>query len=214
MNINKILKIVLFLLPFSIPQSALATSTACMSLNGANEKINTPGYDVSVDCGYFVDRVLGNNGASLDIYGLSHEQLFKIDGETLERVGDLGNEDEWVFSGLPSGNSGTWEAPYEVLYMVIKAGPAYTIYDLGLRDVLNGGGNAIIGNLSGAASGAWATAPHLLGGDQLGREISHISFYGSRLPSIPEPSTLLLGMIGMLGMVYTRRRKQYATLSL
>lgn len=224
MNLKKIFKpLALLAFAISIPQLALG-SVAC------TDPTSTTEFDDYVDCGHFVAQYPDNNIGDQTIYGHDYKELFKVEWDSFGDMSTSGSDvDPWLPDHIPTGmyytdidnkevygNNGTWTAPYEVLYMVIKAGTeqtkngivtktgGYVIYDLGEKDnVVNG---VAVGDLSGADAGFWATAPLLLDGTLLdGKEISHISFYGR---AIPEPSTLLLGMIGLLGFTYTRRRQK------
>jgi hypothetical protein len=94
------------------------------------------------------------------------------------------------------GMTGTFTADpgFVVDYIAIKAADMFIIYDL-----------------YGAGSGTWSTADLVNNGGQT-PDLSHLLFFGSVGPGVPEPATwaMMLVGVGMIGSSMRRRNRKQA----
>jgi hypothetical protein len=101
----------------------------------------------------------------------------------------LAKSDLSGFPGTVSGgsSSGTWSLPgYLVSFVAVKAGSHFVLYELS----------------SPVSSGNWSTV------DLGNKDISHLEFFGTVAPPVPEPASwaMLVAGLGVVGFAMRRRK--------
>lgn len=143
-----------------------------------------------------------NSGQYLGTFGGNVNDIGDIT-DALESLGlttdcDLfsmtGGEDNDFDLGITYGDnnlSGTWftDGTVRVGYYAVKAGPQFALY---LQD-------------PSETSGTWSTEDLLVGSGQI-PQISHLAATGCP-NEVPEPATLILLGLGLLGIAGIRRKK-------
>lgn len=131
--------------------------------------------------------ILGATGSAVDImlYGKSDDSssvLFDI-------TGSLGGS-------IEDNVDGTWDVLDDLIsiaYITVKAANSFALYDV-----------------QGANDGTWTTAGLLTPGQNGNQpDLSHLSFWtANETVQVPEPGTLGLLGLGMLGLMTVRRKTQ------
>lgn len=151
--------------------------------------LSQPHQDTIGNVNWLVDYYDGTvNNASSIPYPLTLLGKWEVDENDWD-------DDNPGFTGDFSGTSGDWMAPMgwsAPLYYSIKAGSA------------NSGGGFELYYANGDVTGTWNTS------GLSNSNSSHISFWTATTsnPVVPEPSTIILFGLGILGLVGVNRRKE------
>jgi hypothetical protein len=139
-----------------------------------------------------------------------HHDFVATDPMTVNTDSGFFGIDTWSFIARSEGGddglgvAGNWNIPdmfwdqYNEIMMVFKDGNATTLVGYLLDDQ--------------ATSGAWTSpfVPSVFPVSDI-KEVSHISYYGALESTtntpVPEPQTALLFGLGLIGLVYGRKRK-------
>jgi len=92
-----------------------------------------------------------------------------------------------------TGSSGTFNLPgYNIAFYAVKAGDHFTLYE----------------NVGLGSTGMWATAD--------GKDLSHIAFFTTAVPAVPEPGTwaMMLFGFGAMGVTMRSKRRRPGTLQI